>query len=291
MLFCREPDARRLPNPNAGLDSIAAYLLLARDDYQKRRKCMSSLRLLMASALLPLAGVAHADTYTWDWSGATPPNAAISNVAGDFDSVHAVFDDAAQSLTWRVTFADQLTSGLTFALSDGPNPKGHAGELGLVYVDASNLGNIRTSTYAYNGKNLINSYKDGDGNQSGDQTPDRIQSIYDMASPLRSASVYDDGTSRVFDLVFDTTVLNSHSPLYPGSSTWTGVAFGEKLGLWMHTFTALSSSYSIDGYLTGWSYQGHGWFDGRDQSSVIPLPSAAGMGFAGLVLTASRRRP
>ena len=252
---------------------------------------ISTIALIGAAAV---ATSAQADIYHWDWSAAADGTSGLNMNAGEFQSVHAEFNTVTNNFVWSVTFANQITDGYTLAVNNGPNPKGHAGELGLIYFDASGT-DVRVTGYAYNGVNSANSYLDGSP-ASGTQNPDMIfaSSSLENASLITAASVVDnmDGT-RVMTLEMDATMINSHIAEYPGplgQAEWTGIGFEEQLGLWMHPFKNLNSSYDANGLLTGWSGQ-QGWFDGAgfDTTSVPAPTSMALMGMGGLLVSRRRR--
>jgi hypothetical protein len=225
--------------------------------------------------------MAAAAQFNWSWNA---PGGGVNNAGGTFESINASFDTDTNRFVWDVVFSNQVTRGYTLAVNNGPNPKGHAGELALIHFDATNLNAAKVSVYAYNGQNAINSWSDGNGAVAGNQAPDVIHSTADT-SFINAATVTDAGGKRRFLLDIDATAINAHTPMYPGGANdWTGVEFGNLIGLWFHTFTGLSTTYGQQGQLCGWDYQGHGWFDASNISTVIvPLPAGAWMGLAGLV--------
>ncbi len=247
---------------------------------------------LMGAAMI--SSVASADVYSWDWSAAVNGTSGLNMAAGEFQSIHAEYNDASERFLWSVTFADQITDGYTLAINDGPNPKGHAGELGLIYFDASNGAPIVT-VYAYNGVNSQNSYADGSP-AAGTQAPDMIlasDGVTNHAS-IMQASVVDDmmNGTRTMTLELDATIINNHIPANPGPdgpSEWTGVQFAELLGLWMHPVTNLNASYDSEMALTSWGGT-QGWFDGANFTTTVPAPGAfALLGMGGLVMSRRRR--
>jgi hypothetical protein len=245
---------------------------------------MKTCVLVSAAAVAMLAGAAHAEIYTWNHTitGADGTN----NAAGVFESIQAEFDTVTNRFVWNATFSNQVTRGYTLAVSPGPNPKGNAAELALLYFDATNANAPKVTAYAYNGQNAMNSWQDGNPFVAGNQAGDLIHDANDT-SWIEEAAVVDAGGKRTFRLTIDASTIQNHSPLYTQNSAvgdWTGLAFGPQLGLWMHTFTGLQSNYLNDGRLCGWGWNQHGWFDGSGYQNVVlvPLPAPAMMGLAGL---------
>lgn len=256
----------------------------------------------MNRCILALVGVgavsatASADLYVWDWDANVDGTSGLNMNAGEFSSIHAEYDTVTERFLWDVTFADQITDGYTLAVNDGPNPKGHAGELGLIYFDATG-DDARVTVYAYNGVNSMNSYKDGSP-ASGTQTPDMIlaASMVDATmlnhSSIIEASVIDgiDGSRRM-TLEMDASIVNAHAPEYPGPDgieEWTGVQFAELLGLWMHPVKNLVTEYNEDGTLANWRGS-QGWFDGSGFETT-PTPGSALLLSMGVVAATRRRR-
>lgn len=240
------------------------------------------------AACLAAAGSAGAASYNWNWNVGDP--GSPNNNGGVIESIQASFNSNTKHFTWNVLFSNQVTTGYTLAVNDGPNPKGHGGELALIYLDASSQANVKVTAYAYNGKNTFTSWKDGDGDLAGNQAPDKILSKSDNGWILNAQS-QDIGSKRLISLTIDASIINGHSPDYGVASDWTGIAFGQKIGLWFHPMTGVSAAYGQDGFLTAWSRQSEGWFDASNRgTTIVPMPSAALMGAAGLVLVGGRRR-
>ena len=240
-----------------------------------------------------MVSVASADVYQWDWSADVNGTSGLNMNGGEFESVHAQFDSNTDRFLWEVTFADQISDGYTLAVNNGPNPKGHAGELALIYFDATGT-EARVTGYAYNGVNSLNSFRDGSP-IGGTQAPDILFTSDALgASPfIMQASMQDVGLGRVMTLEIDASLINVHNPQYPGPegpSEWSGLAFDELLGLWMHPMSNLTTSYNEDGSLDSWSGR-QGWFDSNNwETTTVPAPGAlALLGFGG-VLVGRRRK-
>lgn len=249
-------------------------------------------RLLAVVALAAAAGAANAAEYAWNWN-ASP--GVTNNDGGAFESIDARYDTDSKQFVWNVVFSNQVTKGYTLAVNDGPNPKGHAGELALLYVDFSEASTRKVTAYAYNGANTNRSWTDGNGAVAGDQAGDFIQGSNLPGWYTLSVNDTSDG-KRSVSLSLDASNINAHCPLYPGpngASEWTGLGFGNQIGLWMHTYTGLSAGYFNNGRICGWDTSGEGWFDASNyQTVLVPLPPAAWAGIGGLAVAGivGRRR-
>ena len=252
---------------------------------------VSTIAILGAVAI---AASAQADVYQWDWSADVDGTSGLNMAGGEFQSILAQFDSDTNRFLWQVTFADQITDGYMLAVNNGPNPKGHAGELGLLYFDASG-GNARVTGYAYNGVNSLSSYRDGSP-AAGIQAPDLIFAAdsFGNDSSIMVATVEDIGTTRVMTLEMDASFLNNRAPAYPGPEgpgEWTGLAFDELLGLWMHPMVGMNTNYGQQGELLSLGYQSKGWFDANNFSTTtVPAPGAMALLGMGGMLAGRRRR-
>lgn len=269
---------------------------------------MSAKKTICAiGALMLCAGAANASVFQWDWERGDPGSYGINDNGGRFGSVSATYDSNTNVLDWSVTFTNDVTEGFTLALNNGPNPKGHAGELALIYVDASAAvdparggdADVMLTAYAYNGKNSNNSYRDGDGNTGGNQTPDIIMDATQRNDWVLDASVVDINGSRTISFKVDASMINDHSPMYPDPTLppnadpkdgWFGLGFGEQLGLWMHPYRDFDAAYDQQtGAIASLGTGGEGWFDGRDFTTT-PTPGAAALlGMSGLAMMRRRR--
>ncbi len=248
------------------------------------------MNMLRVSAMVMCAGIAassaQAELFVWDWAVG---DTHAFNRGGTFDTMHTTYNDATSVLTWEMTFSDQITDGFTLAVNNGPNPLGHAGEFGLLYFDATDMGNLRLSAFAYNGEDTQESYNDGSPD-AGIQAPDEIHSSVSILDQLLSASVTDSAGSRTFAFSLDTSVIDAHSPLHPGpngDADWNGMSYGQYIGAWIHPVTELDTAYDNDGSLIHWS--GVEGFIDSSWRPTTPTPGTFALfGLGGLV--ASRRR-
>lgn len=246
--------------------------------------------ILAAAALAAASASASASIFHWDWDRGDPGTSGLNDNGGVFESVTSTFNTVTKRLEYSVTFSNQVTKGFTIALNSGPNPKGHAGELALLYVDARNHANVVLTAYAYNGKNAIDSFRDGDGVAAGNQPADVIKDSLARASWVNSASVVDAGGKRTISFDIDATDIIGHSPLYPDAvDPWTGIGFANKVGIWMHPFRQFDISYSPAGSITNIVTSGEGWFDATNLATV-PTPGAAALLAFGALRSLRRRR-
>lgn len=243
------------------------------------------------AVLLGTSGAAVASPMEWSFT-TTPGN--VNDAAGDFESISGSYNEATHRFTWSITFADTVTEGFTLAVNDGPNPKGHAGELALLYFSwDEDTDDVALSAYAYNGQNNQSSYL-----TAGGGAPDFIQGTEttpNAPSWLLDASVVDANGKRTMSFEIDAGGIQGHDPLYPDANDpWTGVAFDDHVGFWLHSFEGGSgASYDANGLLDGWSWGAHGWWDVNNVETagvVVPLPPAAIAGLVGLAGVGVLRR-
>lgn len=246
------------------------------------------------AGVVAIAGAGSASSatlYAWNWGVGDSGDYGVNNAGGTFDSMSSTYDDASGLWTWNVTFSDQVTDGYTLAVSPGENPKGTSGELALIYFDNTG-GSPVVTLYGYNGQNAQTSWADGSP-LGGIQGPDKIASTIGLGSSLIvDASVADGAGTRTFSLTLDAAALGAHVPTWPGPggvADWTGVEYGDEIGMWLHPVSWLHADYGIDGFLNSWSAETQGWFDGR-RFKTVPTPGTAGLlALGGLVATRRRR--
>ncbi len=185
-------------------------------------------------------------------------NPSGSDTGGDIKSVETTYDEKDNSFTFEMKVED-IAQGFTVALNNGPNPKGHGGEMALFYFDASGVTPV-ISVYAYNGKNTQTSWFDGSA-ENGTQLADKILSSLSSPDVFTISETVDGEGFKVFSFSLDATDLIRHIPVYGPSGEWSGVSFSEEVGIWLHPVLGLETAYDSDGFLTQWDIEGQGWYD------------------------------
>lgn len=253
------------------------------------------MRPITASSLAVLALAAAASSASasiWQFNWTNSPGSGVNNAGGNFESIASQYNGVTGDFSWSATFSNQVTKGFTLAISPGPNPKGHPGELALLYFDARNAANPILTGYGYNAQNDQTSFSDG-SNAGGTQAPDTLFTSIAGKSLAKTTSlgVIDAGGKRTLTIAFNALDVNNRIPMYPNNpNDWTGVGFGANIGVWFHTFSTLSAGYDNNGLLTGWSGT-QGWLDGENfKTTQVPAPAAAGLlGLSGIVAMRRRR--
>ena len=193
-----------------------------------------------------------------------------SDGGGDIQSIVTATDLDTGDMTFTMVITDD-SDGFTLAINDGPNPKGHAGEMGLFYFDGTGEQPV-VSAYAYNGKNTQTSWEDGSP-ESGQQAPDQIASSLADDSPFSNATVtIDDDGNKVMSFTVDADAIGDHEPQYPGpggADDWTGADYGESIGMWLHPSKGLETSYDDNGFLAEWDADSQGWYDSANQPTEL----------------------
>jgi len=211
-------------------------------------------------------------------------NPPQSNAGGQINSVSARQNLDGSEFTWSANFSanpsGKKTNGFWLVVSPGPNPKGHAGELAIFYLDASNPTPTLTA-YAYNGVNGDNSWITPADKILSSKNAADASSIYSLTS------VNEANGSRTLGFSINPTKVNNHIPTNPGSTPWTGSWWNQKIGIWFHPVVDLKTSYNQDGYLTKWQFGSEGWYDAEN---VPTVPEPATFAVMGLGVAAMIRR-
>jgi len=189
-----------------------------------------------------------------------------SDNGGDIQHVMTSYNESSGELVFSMKVTDEA-DGFTVAINDGPNPKGHAGEMSLFYFDGT-AADPTVTAYAYNGKNTQTSWMDG-APETGTQAPDQIATSMDPGSPFNYVEMtVDENGDKIMSFSVDANVLGDHVPANPGpggADEWSGAQFGEDVGIWLHPVRGLETSYDDNGYLDQWSIEGQGWYDTANQ--------------------------
>lgn len=265
---------------------------------------LTALAALAAGPGLCLAG----PIYGWNWSNPGP--GTFSNNGGRINWVESQFDTNNNRLRWTANFGQEAsklrTTGFTLALTAGPSPHPMAGEVALLYFDAedafASTGAPILTAYGFNGLTDDKSYMDGSP-AAGVQTPDRILSSRNSAAVAWlydiSAVTEADGT-RTMSFEIDVDPIGSFSPTQssPVANGWHGIGYGPNIGVRMHTFSDLHTTYSGD-YLTAWSWKSQGQLSGASFAATVtdpiaqPVPEPGSLALLGIGATflGSRVRP
>lgn len=228
--------------------------------------------LLLSSSMLANAGAIYEYSINKPWGG--------SNRAGDITHVSTRYNSDTNHLSWSHSIAqrNEITSdAFWLVLNDGPNPKGIAGQLAILY------GDLTTNTlqaFEYNGRNGNNSYKN----------PANFLASWNGAMDIRTDLT---GLTTVsFDI--DASEINNADL----GDNWEGVGFAEKIGIWFHPSALSSISYDPNtGEMISYAKRGQSWFDMSNHDTTVtetvdvPEPGVLtlfGAGIAGLF--ASRRK-
>jgi hypothetical protein len=242
--------------------------------------------LVLAAAATPAMAELRIATFT---RGQPGNNYGLSDAGGRIQSLTNTYNTVTKQFSFTVNFSNQITDGFWLAVSPGPNPKGHSGELALIYFDATDTSELKASVYAYNGLNGDNSWQDGTA-RPGVQTPDFIGALVNGVNATMARTNV--GSGRTLSLSFDASFIQNHLPLDPidrARNEWTGVAFGQQYGIWFHPVAGLESETDSQGRLLEWEFDKQGYLDGFN-FSTIPTPGAAAVLALGGLVAGRRRR-
>lgn len=240
-----------------------------------------------------VAGTAHAEMRFFEWNR---PDTTVgyTDDAGVLMRAATSYNTATQDLTWDIAYDDTMTEGMTLVLTSNEYPA-DAGRFAVLFVDWSNLSDIRANVWAHNGSDLPeSSIFDGTDHIADAQAGDRVLTSEGAENSWwGGATVSDVGGKRSVSISLNTTLINQHDPAYDGRFgpvEWQGMGYGDEVGIWMRSYAGgLVTDYDSDGYLRDWFAPLGGFFDGVDIITV-PTPGTAALFACGLGLAARRRR-
>lgn len=245
---------------------------------------MRSLTAIAAAALaLSLTGQAAATTYTF---GFDEPNRGGSQAAGSYQALQIRFDDGlsgADDVTVdpRLNVSGQVLLDTTFGeigggwfvLSPGGDPRDTTDQLAILYMD---FDSGRISAYRYDGRlgsNGIASFRDDD------------LFIGSFDNAVQTSVV--DGL-----LSFDISDLDVSSiQTATDAADYTGVGFGEEIGIWLHLSILRDIAFAEDGRLEAFRTGALASFDlPTGNALATPIPGAALFVVTGLAGMVAGRR-
>jgi hypothetical protein len=205
----------------------------------------------LVACILLLSNTLVAQSYTYYEAPAKD-----GNLLEFADSVLIKYNKVAKELAVEIKYKKNIFNpdGFQIAMSPSAAPT-NPGEIAIIYFDATFPAQMRLTAYGYNTYgdpsncgNAPGSYELG---KTTNQPADKI--LAHSSSWVKSTTYLDNASVKTLGFVIDTTAIETHITAYPSVNPWTGIGFGEKIGLWMwHTDLVGSPTYGVDGFLTKW---------------------------------------
>jgi len=210
----------------------------------KTQACLAFTALAIALTGAP----ATAATFSYDITDAN----TWKEKAGDLTELTTTFNDTTNAFTWSSTFSknatDTLPDGGWLVVNNGPEPSASKTETIIFYMDGLN--------------NQVSAY-DYDGSQKGQtwKTSDLLGT--------EALEVTDSGDDRTLSFSWDLSNIHSQTDTY--GEDWTGAAFGDTVGIWLHGVGGLETEYAADGSLSNFKYAGaqKTAFDIKSQTTAL----------------------
>jgi PEP-CTERM motif len=218
------------------------------------KKLLVGLASVATAASAFATGVAGNTVYSY--TGTASNAAPGGTLAQQYAGLNLTYNPALNSLRITSSFTSGQVDGYWLALSPGANPKGNSTELAILYMD---LKENRYAVYNYNGVNGSNSYNTGGAGSS----PVFIQG--------GAANLTQVGNSYTFNLnvnAINNGALNSNAG-------WTGMEFGNQIGLWYHFFDG-DVVFNNNGTVQALHAYSQGWSDLANQRTTANCTNTGG---------------
>jgi hypothetical protein len=184
--------------------------------------------------------------YTYNAQGAAGNAGGALSAA--YGGLNLMYTPALNNLRITSSFTNNVPDAYWLAVSPGPNPKGNATELAVIYVD---MRANRYAAYNYNGVNGSDSYIGGTLLASGATNAIRIGNNYSFALNVNS---------------INNGALNANAG-------WTGTEFTDQAGVWYHFFDG-SITFNNNGSVQSLNALSQGWSDIANRGTTTTCVNA-----------------